>query len=101
MNGELLYRLIDSGYADEAGLAAEVVNTDGKLYYFCVCGEIVTLADTEVKRVFSDSIDKLTDLTVSGIFGKKICFTHGGTYYALKVKGKGGKQLVDYFKLIG
>ncbi|MCH5154502.1 MAG: hypothetical protein J1F71_04750 [Clostridiales bacterium] len=104
MNGELLGRLIDSGYADEAGLAAEAVNSDGKLYYLCVSGEIVTLADAEtneIKKVFSDSIDKLTELTVSGIFGKKICFTHGGTHYALKLKGNGKKQIVDYFKMIG
>ena len=99
MTSELLNRLIGSGYADEAGLAAEAVNSDGKIYYLCASGEIVTLADAEIKKVFSDSIDKLTELTVSGVFGKKICFAHGGTHYALKLKG--GKQIVDYFKMIG
>ena len=101
MNGELLGKLIDGGYADEAGLAAEAVDSDGKIYYLCVCGEIVTLADTDAKKVFSDSIDKLSELAVLGVFGKKICFAHGGKHYALKLKGNGKKQLVDYFKLIG
>ena len=99
MNTQLLGELIDSGYADDAGLAADVVNADGVRYYLCVSGEIVTLVSVDMKKVFSDSIDKLSDLNVSGLFGKKICFSHCGTDYALKVKG--GKTLVDYFKLIG
>ena len=57
MESEKLNALIDSGYADEAGLAAEVASADG-VKYLCVNGEVVTLAagDPPVK-VFSDSID--------------------------------------------
>lgn len=100
MESEKLNALIDSGYADEAGLAAEVASADG-VKYLCVNGEVVTLAagDPPVK-VFSDSIDKLENLTVkSGLFKKRICFTHNGEAYDLAVKG--GKNVVEYFKLIG
>ncbi|MDE6029273.1 MAG: hypothetical protein K2F90_03000 [Clostridiales bacterium] len=98
MNKELLQHLITCGYADDAGIAAEVVGEGGKPYLLCVNGEIVTLAQDRMQKVFSDSIDKLHDLKVIGTFGKKVCFTHDGTSYALKVKG--GKTLVEYFKLI-
>lgn len=98
MNSELLGQLIACGYADDAGIAAEVANADGTPYLLCVNGEIVTLVQDHMQKVFSDSIDKLTDLKVTGVFGKKVCFTHNGTFYALKVKG--GKTLVEYFKLI-
>ncbi|MDE6618094.1 MAG: hypothetical protein K2K13_03615 [Clostridiales bacterium] len=113
MNKELLQHLIACGYADDAGIAAEVVGAGGNRLLLCVNGEIVTLVNPilicaddngvtvkkdNMKKVFSDSIDKLTDLKVTGVFGKKVCFTHNGTSYALKVKG--GKTLVEYFKLI-
>lgn len=92
--------MIDSGYADEAGLAATVVCADG-VKFLCVSGEVVTLAagDPPVKE-FSDSIDKLENLTVkSGLFKKSVSFTHNGKDYALTVKD--GKNVVEYFKLIG
>ncbi|MDE7165084.1 MAG: hypothetical protein K2O04_06680 [Clostridiales bacterium] len=96
---ELLQHLIACGYADDAGIASEVVGADGEKYLLCVNGEIVTLVRGEqMQKVFSDSIDKLTNLSVKGVFGKKVCFTHGGTEYVLAVKG--GKTLVEYFKLI-
>lgn len=98
MNNELLQHLITCGYVDDAGIAADVVGTDGKPYLLCVNGEIVTLVHDRMQKVFSDSIDKLQDLKVTGLLGKKVCFTHNGTSYALKVKG--GRTLVDYFKLI-
>lgn len=99
MNMELLQHLIACGYADDAGIASEVVNADGEKYLLCVNGEIVTLVQGEnMQKVFSDSIDKLKDLKVIGLFGKKVCFTHNGTEYVLAVKN--GKTLVEYFKLI-
>ncbi|MDE5562014.1 MAG: hypothetical protein K2J01_00425 [Clostridiales bacterium] len=98
MNKELLQHLITCGYADDAGIAAEVVGAGGNRLLLCVNGEIVTLVQDQMQKVFSDSIDKLTDLKVTGVFGKKVCFTHNGTSYALKVKG--GKTLIEYFKLI-
>ena len=98
MNKELLQHLITCGYADDAGIAAEVVGDGGNRLLLCVNGEIVTLVQDQMQKVFSDSIDKLTDLKVTGVFGKKVCFTHNGTSYALKVKG--GKTLIEYFKLI-
>ncbi|MDE5592815.1 MAG: hypothetical protein K2I75_02675 [Clostridiales bacterium] len=98
MNKELLQHLITCGYADDAGIAAEVVGSSGNRLLLCVNGEIVTLVQDQMQKVFSDSIDKLTDLKVTGVFGKKVCFTHNGTSYALKVKG--GKTLIEYFKLI-
>ncbi|MDE7405718.1 MAG: hypothetical protein K2M89_02450 [Clostridiales bacterium] len=98
MNNEILQRLIECGYADDAGIAAEVVGEGGNRLLLCVNGEIVTLVQDDMQKVFSDSIDKLQDLKVTGLFGKKVCFTHNGTFYALKVKG--GKTLVEYFKLI-
>ena len=99
MNMELLQHLIACGYADDAGIVANVVGADGNAYMLCVNGEIVTLVRSEnMQKVFSDSIDKLTNLKVSGVFGKKVSFTHNGTEYVLAVKG--GKTLIEYFKLI-
>ena len=43
MERETLTALIENGYADEAGLAAEVACSDG-VKYLCVNGEVVTLA---------------------------------------------------------
>ena len=99
MNVELLQHLIACGYADDAGIASNVVGADGNVYILCVNGEIVTLVRSEnMQKVFSDSIDKLTNLRVTGVFGKKVCFTHNGTEYALAVKG--GKTLIEYFQRI-
>lgn len=100
MERETLTALIENGYADEAGLAAEVACSDG-VKYLCVNGEVVTLAaGNPPAKVFSDSIDKLENLTVkSGLFKKRVCFTHNGENYDLAVKS--GKNVVEYFKLIG
>ena len=99
MNKELLQHLITCGYADDAGIAAECRGADGRPYLLCVNGEIVTLVHGEhMELVFSDSIDKLKGIKVSGLFGKKVSFTHNGHDYALAVKGV--KTLVEYFKLI-
>lgn len=101
MKDDVLQRLIELGYADEAGVAAEVTDGDGKPCLLCVNGEVVTLAAGDPpQKLFSDSIDKLQELNVkSGLFSKRIAFVHNGTKYAFSVKG--GKTLVEYFKLIG
>ena len=100
MNNEYLQDVIALGYADEAGVAADVTYSGGR-GVLCVNGEVVTLAVGDPpSKVFSDSIDKLENLAVkAGLFGKKISFTHNGTAYTFAVKG--GKTLIEYFKLIG
>ncbi len=96
--GEILNKLIELGYADEAGVAAEVVSR-GETQYLCVNGDVITLATAALEKIFSDSIDKIERLSIKGgLFGKSIRFTHSGTEYALKVKG--GKNVVEYFKLL-
>lgn len=101
MNAQTLSAIIEKGYADEAGIAADVIDANtGKSYALCVNGEVVTLvaADT-LDKVFSDSIDRLENLAVrSGLFKKSVSFDHGGARYALSVKN--GKTLLDYFKLL-
>ncbi|MBD5131980.1 MAG: hypothetical protein HDT28_05245 [Clostridiales bacterium] len=101
MNNEILQLLIEKGYADEAGIAAEVTDAAGKNKALCVNGEVVTLVSGDgADKEFSDSIDRLENLTVkSGLFKKTIAFTHNGTDYAFTVKG--GKTLIEYFKMIG
>lgn len=100
MKDEYLQKLIALGYADEAGVAADVSYSGGS-GALCVNGELVTLAHGDPpEKVFKDSIDKLQDLEVkSGLLGSSVCFTHNGEAYKLKVKK--GKTLVEYFKLIG
>ncbi len=101
MNAQTLSEIIDRGYADEAGIAADVIDAiTGKAYVLCVNGEVVTLAAADtLDKVFSDSIDRLDHLEIkSGLFKKTVSFDHGGARYALSVKG--GKNVFDYFKLL-
>ncbi|MCH5164783.1 MAG: hypothetical protein J1G01_00075 [Clostridiales bacterium] len=97
-------RLIELGYADEAGIVASVDYTvsDGRTGkgFLCVNGEVVTLAaGDEWEKVFKDSIDRLDGMTVkSGLFKKRILFTYNGLDYTFTVKN--GKNLIDYFKLL-
>ena len=101
MNTELLQQLIEYGYADDAGIAADVTEViGGKQYVLCVNGELVTLASgNPPQKVFRDSIDKFGGIKVkSGVFKKTLSFTHSGTDYAFAVKN--GKTLLQYFKLL-
>ena len=97
MKPEILQQLIDSGYADEAGLAATVTAADGKTYALCANGDIVTLAIGDPpQKVFSDSVDRLKNVRVkSGLFKKTLAFTHDGTDYAFTVRD--GKTMLEYF----
>ena len=100
MNGEYLNELIELGYADEAAVVADVTYAGGA-GALCVNGEVVSLVtgDPPVK-VFSDSIDKLDGLTVkTGLFKKTVAFIHCGAEYVFVVKN--GKNLLEYFKLLG
>ena len=51
MERETLTALIENGYADEAGLAAEVACSDG-VKYLCVNGEVVTPRAIRRRRFF-------------------------------------------------
>ena len=100
MADEYLNELIERGFADEAAVAADV-SYDGKTGVLCVNGEVVTLVSGDPpQKAMSDTIDKLSNLTVkSGLFKKTVAFEHGGTRYVFTVKN--GKNLIEYFKLIG
>lgn len=99
MTNEYLQLLIDGGYADEAGITADVV-IGGENQTLCVNGEVVALVKgNPPEKVFSDSIDRISNITVkSGLFKKTLKFSRGGTDYGFTVKG--GKNLLDYFKLL-
>ena len=98
MTTEQMNNLIERGFADEARVAADAVY-EGKPCLLAVSGEVVSLISFDMQKIMSDSIDTLKDLTVkSGLFKKSISFTYHGAEYDITIKG--GKTLLQYFKLL-
>lgn len=101
---ELFYMLKAHGYIDDENVSAYVRPVGGgTTQMLCVCGEIVSLIDVDGEsddfKIFSDSIDRLRNISVkSGLFKKTVAFERDGKRYEFGVTG--GKKLLDYFKLL-
>ncbi len=92
-----LQRLAADGKIGEGAIIAATEYNGGSAA-LVVDGVTVTLY-SENEKVFSDTTDRLSDISVkSGLFKKTVGFTHNGSRYELAVKG--GKNLIDYFKLL-
>ena len=101
MTQDYLAELMTRGYVDNELMVAEVKNLmDNENYVLCVSGVMVTLADALTpQKIFSDSTDMLYNVKVkSGLFKKQISFEYNNKHYIFVVKG--GKKLVEYFKMI-
>ena len=97
---ELIEKLAANGYIDDERLIAAATDADGAEYVLCINGELVTLAAADGQKIMRDSIDRLGDLTIkSGLFKKTVCFANNGREFSLTVKG--GKNVIEYFRMIG
>lgn len=99
LTAEMLDTLKARGYADDEGLAAAATAADGTELIVCASGELVTLLRADGEKLFSDSTDRLKNITVkTGLFKRTLAFERDGTAYSLRVFG--GKRLLQYFMLL-
>ncbi len=102
MDKRYVEMLIESGYLDGEELAAEAVETSGRLEPGTLCISEVNVAivtGDPPKAILKTTTDRLSNIKVkSGLFKKTLAFTLDGTDYKFEIKG--AKKVLEFFGLL-